>query len=121
MSNPKPKKGNSTSSPTENPTCGMCGKKHYGNLLKGKDNCFGCGKSGHKVRDCPNVRSQDKGSGQAQASGSNEGPKKNRFYNLRSRGSWVIVLLCYNEMYSYSCLLFNMNWMWSYLNMLLLV
>ena len=30
VSNPKPKKGNSTSSPTENPTCGKYGKKHYG-------------------------------------------------------------------------------------------
>ena len=49
------------------------------------DNFFGCGKSGYKVRDCPNVRGQDKGSGQAQASGSSDSPKKNRFYALRSR------------------------------------
>ena len=35
----------------------------------GIDNCFGCGKIRHKVRDCPNVRGQEKGSGQAQASG----------------------------------------------------
>ena len=50
------KKGKGTSSPTEKPTCGKCGKKHYGNCLKGMDNFFGCGKTGHKVRDCPNVR-----------------------------------------------------------------
>ena len=49
-------------------------------------NPFCCGKSGHKVKDCPNVRGQDKGSGQAQASGSNEAPKKNRFNALCSRG-----------------------------------
>ncbi|XP_069150279.1 uncharacterized protein [Solanum lycopersicum] len=53
---------------------------------RGADNCFGYGKSGHKVRDFPNVRAQDKGSGQAQSSGSNEAPKKNHFYALRSRG-----------------------------------
>ena len=38
------------------------------------------------MREVPNVRIQDKGSGQAQASGSNEEPKKNCFYALRSRG-----------------------------------
>ena len=48
------------------------------------DNCFGCGKSGHKVRDCPNVRGQDMGRVQDQASGSNEAPKRNYFYALRS-------------------------------------
>ena len=36
--------------------------------------------------DFPNMRGQDKGSGQAQASNSNEAPKKNHFYALRSRG-----------------------------------
>ena len=75
VSNPKPKKGKGTSSPTEKPTCGKCGKKHYG-----------CCKRGHKVRDIPNLRGQDKGSGQSQSCGSNEAPKKNHFYALRSRG-----------------------------------
>ena len=50
------------------------------------NNCFSCGKSCHKLRDYPNLKSQDKGSGQAQASGSSDAPKKNRFYALRSRG-----------------------------------
>ena len=35
VSNPKPKKGKGTSSPTENPTCEKCGKKNYGDCLKG--------------------------------------------------------------------------------------
>ena len=60
MSNPKFKKGKGSKSPTKNPTCGRCSKKHYGDCLKGMDNCFGCGKSGHKVRDFPNVKSQDR-------------------------------------------------------------
>ena len=59
VSNPKTKKGRGTSSPTENPNCGKCGNKHYGDFIQGMDNCFGCGKSGHKVRDFPNVRVQD--------------------------------------------------------------
>ena len=54
--------------------------------LKGTDNFFCGGKSGNKIRDFPNVRGQYKGSGKAQASGSNEAPKKNHFYTLRSRG-----------------------------------
>ena len=86
MSKPNSKKGKGTSSPIDKPTCGKCGKKHYRDFLKGTNNYFGCGKSGHKVRDYHNVRGQDKGSGQAQASGSNEALKKNRFYALRSRG-----------------------------------
>ena len=37
------------------------------------------------VRDFPNVKRQDKGSGQDHASGSNvDAPKKNHFYALRS-------------------------------------
>ena len=81
------KNGRDTSSPTKKQTCGKCGKKNFGNCLKGMDNFFGCGKSGHKVRDFPNMSVQDKGSGQAQASGSNEAPNKNHFYALHSRVS----------------------------------
>ena len=62
-----------------------------GECLVGTDNCFGCGKSGHKVRHSTNVKGQDKGSGQE--SGSNvDAPRKSRFYAFNSRveqeGSW---------------------------------
>ena len=60
LSNPKPKKGRDTSSPTKKPTCGKCGKKHYDDCLKRTNNCFFCGKSGNKVRDFPNVKGKDK-------------------------------------------------------------
>ena len=40
-----------------------------GECLVGTDNCFGCGKSGYKVRDCPNIRGQEKGSGQDKSRG----------------------------------------------------
>ncbi|TMW89230.1 hypothetical protein EJD97_017470 [Solanum chilense] len=77
--------GRSGNSPLEKPTCTMCGKCHFGECLVGTGNYFGCGKSGHKVRDCPSIKGLEKG-GQDYASGSNEAPKKNRFYALRSRG-----------------------------------
>ncbi|XP_069148008.1 uncharacterized protein [Solanum lycopersicum] len=79
--------GKSGNSPSDKPTCAKCSKKHRGEFLVGTRNCFGCGKEGHKVRDCPNVRSKEKGSVKAQSSGSTfYSPKKNRFYDLHSRG-----------------------------------
>ena len=86
MFNPKFKKGKGFNSPKEKPTCGKCGKNHYGECFKGTDNFFSCGKTGHKMRDCPNLKSHDKGSVQAEASGSSDAPKKNRFYAFCSRG-----------------------------------
>ena len=87
MSNPKPIKGRCTNSPTKKPTCGNCGKKHYSDYLIGMDNCFSCGKSGHNVKDCPSLKSLEKGSGQVQESGSNvDGPNKKCFYSLHFRG-----------------------------------
>ena len=41
VSNPKSQKGRGTSSLNKKFTCGKCGKKHYGDFLNGKDNCFG--------------------------------------------------------------------------------
>ena len=36
-------------------TCSICGKKHWGNpCYKESEACFGCGKHGHMIRDCPN-------------------------------------------------------------------
>ncbi|TMW87083.1 hypothetical protein EJD97_020446 [Solanum chilense] len=70
-------KGKGTSSPNKKPTCAKCGKGHVGKCLVGMGNCFGCGKRGDKVRDCPNVKGQDKGS--VQVSGSNDALKKNPF------------------------------------------
>ena len=46
VSNPKPKKGKGTSSPTEKPTCGKCGKKFYGDCLMGTGNFFVAVKGG---------------------------------------------------------------------------
>ena len=84
MTNSNPKKGKDTSSPTKNPACGKCGKKYYGDCLKGTNNCFACGKIVHKVWDFPNMMGQYNDSGQD--SGSNDALKKNHFYALRSMG-----------------------------------
>ena len=86
LSNPKFKKGKGSNPPKEKPTCEKCGKKHYGECLKGTYNFFSFGKSGHKMRDCPNIKCQDKDSGKAQTSGSSDVPMKNHFYSLYSRG-----------------------------------
>ena len=57
-----------------------------GECLVGPDNYFGCGMSGHKVRNIPMVRGQEKGSTQAKTSDpSFDAPKRNHFYALRSR------------------------------------
>ena len=84
----------------------MCGKRNYGDCIKGTNNCFNCGKSGHKMRDCPNFKSQDKGSVQAQASGSSDAPKKNRFYALRSRGEQETFLDVVTDMLKSSLLMY---------------
>ena len=36
-------------------TFATCGNKHCGKCLFGTKNCFGCGKDGHKVSDCPTI------------------------------------------------------------------
>lgn len=63
---------------------------HYSKWKKyliGTDTLFCCRKSGHKVRDYPNLKGQQNGSGQAQASNSNvHAPKQNLFYCLRFMG-----------------------------------
>ena len=63
---------------------------YYGNCLKGTNNCFGCSNSGPKVRNFPNVRGTDKGSGQGKESDYNDAPKKNNFFALHSRGDQEI-------------------------------
>ncbi|KAK4737401.1 hypothetical protein R3W88_001098 [Solanum pinnatisectum] len=38
------------------PTCPKCGKNHPGECITGKEGCFGCGQSSHRLRDCPSAR-----------------------------------------------------------------
>ena len=40
------------------PTCVTCGKNHYCECLLATRSCYGCGKEGRKVRDCPHIASR---------------------------------------------------------------
>ncbi|WP_353839293.1 hypothetical protein, partial [Acinetobacter baumannii] len=50
---PEPKKGNGGEMQRPKKTCTKCGRDHSGECRQGTNACFGCGKSGHMVRDCP--------------------------------------------------------------------
>ncbi|TMX03197.1 hypothetical protein EJD97_017732 [Solanum chilense] len=69
------------------PTCAKCGKKHYGECLLGTGSCFGCGKEGNKVRDCPMIASTGREDKQvAPTVPKDVAPTKRCFYALQSRG-----------------------------------
>ena len=64
-----------------------CGKTPMCKCLVGTNNCFGCEKSRHLVKDCPITKNQRRESNQEQTSGLNSyASKKNRFYDLKSLG-----------------------------------
>ncbi|TMX01577.1 hypothetical protein EJD97_024253 [Solanum chilense] len=42
------------------PIWAYCRNKHYGECQLGTGSSFGCGKDGHKVRDCPMIASRDR-------------------------------------------------------------
>ena len=58
VSSPRSPRGRGGDSPSEKPTYTKCGKKHIGDCLVGMDNCFGCAKCGHMVRDCHMVNNK---------------------------------------------------------------
>ncbi|XP_015068750.1 uncharacterized protein LOC107013325 [Solanum pennellii] len=81
---PKVKLENGNGSQKAKPTCATCGKKKYGECLRGTDSDFGCGKDGHKVRDSP---TRD-GKQVAPNVPKNDGPNKRCFYALHL--SWGV-------------------------------
>ncbi|WMV54845.1 hypothetical protein MTR67_048230 [Solanum verrucosum] len=46
----------STSGNMTFPTFPKCGKNPPGKCLVGRERCFGCGLSGHRLKDCPSAR-----------------------------------------------------------------
>ncbi|KAH0695924.1 hypothetical protein KY289_013406 [Solanum tuberosum] len=86
VSNPKPQGGNRDGSSMGKPSCAKCGKKHEGKCLVDMGVCYGCGKNGHQLKDCPTRTNKGREGNQATPSGSNvDAPKKNCFYALQSR------------------------------------
>ena len=66
--------------------CARCGKRHEGRCLAGREGCFSCGESGHKMKDCPKAKATRREGKQVSSSGIDPEPqKKNRFYALQSR------------------------------------
>ncbi|WMV58727.1 hypothetical protein MTR67_052112 [Solanum verrucosum] len=64
----------------------VCGRKHEGKCLSNTDGCFSCGKSGHKIRDCPILMAKGREGKQAPPCGSgSSAPKKNRLCALQTR------------------------------------
>ncbi|WMV08943.1 hypothetical protein MTR67_002328 [Solanum verrucosum] len=82
----KPQGGNGGGSFMSSPTCAKCSKKHDGKCLVSTDGCYGCWKSGHRVRYCPILKVQGREGKQSPPSGSNSNAQKqNHFYALQSR------------------------------------
>ncbi|TMX01579.1 hypothetical protein EJD97_024244 [Solanum chilense] len=68
------------------PTFLTCGKKHFRKYLASTGGCFGCGKDGHNVRDCPTIAYRGIEAKQARSSVlEGNGSRKNHFYALRAK------------------------------------
>ncbi|XP_049348960.1 uncharacterized protein LOC125813510 [Solanum verrucosum] len=64
----------------------VCGKKHEGKCLTGMGVFYGCGKSGHQLKDFPTRTNKGRKCNQTTPSGSNaDAPKKNHLNALQSR------------------------------------
>ena len=60
---------------------------HGGECLVGTNICYGCDKSGHMVRDCPQMRNQSRKDAEPRPNPTTAAkpPKRNIFYSLKGR------------------------------------
>ncbi|WMV30450.1 hypothetical protein MTR67_023835 [Solanum verrucosum] len=85
-------------------TCAKYGRKNRGKCLYNMDGCFGCGKIGHKIRDCPSLTTKGREGKQAPLGGSgSRAAKQNRLYTLQTHheqeGSTDLVIGLYPTEY----------------------
>ncbi|XP_055814576.1 uncharacterized protein LOC129884277 [Solanum dulcamara] len=83
VSNPKAQDGGVSGS-----ILSKCGRNHGGKCLFGMGTCFGYGKMGHKISECPNKEREGRPQGQATQGGQAQqggGQCQNRFYVLQVR------------------------------------
>lgn len=64
---PKVKRNNKVDTPQERPPCRKCGKLHRGECMMGSNARYNCGKPGHMMKDCSNMRGQEKKEGESSA------------------------------------------------------
>ncbi|WMV49832.1 hypothetical protein MTR67_043217 [Solanum verrucosum] len=69
------------------PNCARCVKRHEGKCLADREGCYSCGKSGHKMRDCPMLMTKGREGKQVPPSGLvTRSPNQDRLYALQTHG-----------------------------------
>ncbi|XP_049406233.1 uncharacterized protein LOC125869861 [Solanum stenotomum] len=81
VSNRKPQGGYEKRTHIAKPTCAKYGKKHDGKCLTSVGVCYGCGKSGHQLNNCPTVTTKGREDKQTPPSGSNSNAQKQNHFN----------------------------------------
>ncbi|XP_069154371.1 uncharacterized protein [Solanum lycopersicum] len=85
---PKVKRNSEVDTPQERPPCRKSDKLHGGECMMGSNACYSCGKQGHMMKDCSNKRGQENKKEKVQPnSPSEEAPRRQRFFALKSRGA----------------------------------
>ena len=74
----------STSEQPAIPVCPNCQRKHWGKYRVGSSVCYGCGREGHQVKDCPK-KNRAKGAGTS-ASASVQQPSTGRMNDQSPQG-----------------------------------